>query len=83
LVAIAAGLAAPIGYPGLKGFLFTFMIAFLTVGFGGGLYFFELRKKKQYYLFYNLGWSRLQLFLFSFLINLSILIPLWLFWKTL
>jgi len=83
LIALFGGLISPIGYPGLKGNIISFMLFFLTVGFAGALYFYELRKKKQYYFFFNLGWSKLQLILFSYLINLSIQIPLWLIWKTL
>ena len=81
--AATCGLLVPIEYSGLKGFLTTFMLAFMTVGFAGGVYFFKLRRKHQYYLFYNLGWNRLQLYFFSYLVNLSIHIPIWFYWRTL
>jgi len=82
-VAIVSGLLVPIMHSGLKGFLATFMLVFMTVGYMGAIYFYNLRRKNQYYLFYNMGWNRLQLFFFAYLINISIHIPIWFYWRTL
>lgn len=74
--AIFTGIVVPIGHVGIKGFLTTFSLVFITVGFIGGLYFFELRRKKQFYFYHNLGWTRLQLYIITFIINIIIIIPI-------
>jgi hypothetical protein len=83
LIALFAGCVVPIGYKGIKGCLVTFLLVFMTVGYAGSVYFFELRKKKQLYLFYNAGLDRIRLYLGAFFMNVFAFIPTLLLWKQL
>lgn len=62
----------------LQGFMATFFLSLLTGGYLLSLYFYELSNKKRYYFYYNKGYSKLNLVLYCFLINLGFFVVVFL-----
>lgn len=67
---ILAGLLAMGVEPG--SFLSVFLISFTSFGLFLALYLYEIRYGHRYYFYFNQGFSRLNLFIFSFGVNGSI-----------
>jgi hypothetical protein len=49
------------------------MISFLTGGYLAGIMLFEFSRKREYYVFYNLGISKIRLFAVTYLFNVFVL----------
>jgi hypothetical protein len=56
--------------------ILIYTIWILTGGFLFSIFFYEMRKKNEYYFYYNLGISKLRLILGAYLLNFIIVIPL-------
>jgi len=56
----------------LSGVMYFFIISFLTGGFLLGALFFEFFRSREYYMFYNLGISRLRLILMTYLFHIVV-----------
>ena len=57
----------------------TFILFFITGGFLIGALFYELARKNEYYLYYNLGISKIKLILITYLFHLLLMIPFLIF----
>lgn len=57
----------------------AFIIFFITGGFLLGATYYELARKNEYYLYYNLGISKIKLILITYLFHLIIMIPFLIF----
>jgi len=55
--------------------IYVFSLSFLGGGFVLGLLYFEFFRYREYYFYYNLGFSKYRLILTSYLFHLAILIP--------
>jgi len=53
----------------------TFVLFFLSGGFLLGAIYYELARKNEYYLYYNLGISKIRLILMTYLFHLILMIP--------
>jgi hypothetical protein len=53
----------------LLGGLGSFVAVFMSFGFVASLAVIEVRKKREYLFYYNNGISKIQLLVFSFLLN--------------
>jgi hypothetical protein len=53
-----------------------FLFTFITGGYLLGVFYFEISAKREYYLFYNQGISKLKLLLASYIIHLLLSLPL-------
>ncbi len=60
-----AGIGSTLGYY----FFVSFSLSFMTSGYLLAVYLHELRHKRQYYLYYNKGISKLQLISYTFILN--------------
>ena len=56
----------------LSGVMYFFTISFLTGGFLLGALFFEFFRSREYYMFYNLGISKLRLILMTYMFHIVI-----------
>ncbi|RQW82087.1 MAG: hypothetical protein EHM79_19005 [Geobacter sp.] len=56
-----------------------FIIFFLTGGYLIGAIYYEIARKNEYYLYYNLGISKLRLNLRTYLFHLILMIPFLIF----
>ena len=56
-----------------------FIIFFMTGGYVTGAIYFEIARKNEYYLYYNLGISKLRLNLITYLFHLILMIPFLIF----
>jgi hypothetical protein len=52
-----------------------FVFFFITGGFLIGATYFELARKSEYYLYYNLGIAKVKLILIAYLFHLILMIP--------
>lgn len=57
----------------IHAFLNTFWVSLFTGGFLLALFLYDLRYKRQYYFYYNKGFSKLRLILLSYLLLLPLL----------
>lgn len=74
LFSCIAGALGMIGGEDRPGAFFSaFLISFFTGGYLLALFFYELRSRQQYYFYYNRGFSRLRLILFSYLLGLPVI----------
>ncbi len=47
----------------------AFGVSFTLIGFSAALFYKEIYRKHEYYLYYNAGISKLQLVIFCFIVN--------------
>lgn len=60
-----------------RGFVFTFV----SMGFVVAMLLYYLWREPEYYFFYNRGLSKIQLYGFTYLLDLLLAITLWFFFK--
>lgn len=60
----------------IAAFLNGLIISLPTGGFLLALFFYQISRKNEYYFFYNMGLSRIQLVIGSYIIHILVLIPL-------
>jgi len=75
---LATFISAPLSPKGITFDLLSyfFILSYLSGGFLLGILYFEFARKQEYYFYYNLGISKLRLFLTSYLFNLVLSMPL-------
>lgn len=56
----------------VHGFLRGFMLTFFTGGFFLAVYIYEIRNSKQYFYYYNKGFSKLRLIGSAYILNLPV-----------
>ncbi len=55
--------------------MFSFIVSFITGGYLLGVLYFELVRKNEYYLYYNLGISKIKLIIMTYLFHLIVISP--------
>jgi hypothetical protein len=60
----------------LDGYIYLFMLSFLTGGFLLGILLFEFSRHREYYFYYNLGISKLKLIGVTYLLHLILSVPI-------
>jgi len=74
LFSVVTGVFAYVGAErSILAFLNTFWCSLFTGGFLLSLFFYELRYKRQYYFYYNKGYSKLRLITLTYLMLLPLL----------
>jgi len=69
------------GSRSIHAFLTTFWISLFSGGFLLALFLYDLRSKRQYYFYYNRGFSKLRLIVLSYLLLLPFLAAYMIFLK--
>jgi len=52
--------------------VYLFMVSFLTGGYLTGIMLFDFSRKREYYIFYNLGISKLKLLSITYLFHIAV-----------
>lgn len=55
--------------------IYFFIISFLTGGYLSGTLFFEMVKNREYYFYFNLGFSKLRLIGMTYLFHILLALP--------
>lgn len=56
--------------------IYLYTISFLTGGYILGAFFYELSRSREYYFFYNLGISRIRLFMVTYILHIFFILAL-------